>query len=364
MFQRLISFIRSDKKRALLRYYIYEVKGDLNRLRKRILPELPLSAGRNAGKINLNDQANRIYGTHRSELSTAVALLQDLHNPGGILFDSFIDRTFAANAVRKTIYTKPWIGIIHIPPNVPEWLHSAQTNEAIFATDEWLRSVPFCRGLFTLSAYHKNHLIPKFNFPVDNLLHPTEFPELKWSLDRFVSNREKKIIQAGWWLRRVTSIYLLEAKGYHKVVLMKQDADAAHHLKLELTHLHLEEKIGKREIGSVQKTDYLSNKKYDQWLSENIVFLDLFDASANNAIIECIARNTPLLVNPIEPVVEYLGADYPLYFSSLAEAAEKAEDLDLVKKAHLYLAEMPDKRKLTNDYFRESFENSNIYRSL
>ena len=58
-------------------------------------------------------------------------------------------------------------------------------------------------------------------------------------------------------------------------------------------------------------------KEYDQLLEKNIVFIELIDASANNTILECIVRNTPIIVNKIEPVVEYLGDDYPLYFENL-----------------------------------------------
>ncbi|MCX6304482.1 MAG: hypothetical protein NT040_05905 [Bacteroidetes bacterium] len=364
MYHRFISFVRSDKKKALLRYFLYEVRGDLNSLLKRIFPGTLFSTGKSDGKINLAGQAGRMYGSHRSGWSFAVTSLRELHNPGGILVDAFIDRTFAADSVRRTTYSEPWVGFIHVPPQVPEWLHSQQSNEAIFATPEWKQSVPFCRGLYTLSAYHQKHLNPLFDFPVEHLIHPTAFPDLTWSPERFSANRDKKIIQSGWWLRKVTSIYLLEVKNYRKFVLMKQDADAEMNMKLELEHLQLGDKLGNRELHSVEKTGFLSDRKYDQWLSENIVFLDLFDASASNAVIECIARNTPLLVNPLEAVVEYLGDGYPLYFKSMDEAAGKADDMDLVHEAHRYLAAMPGKEKLTGEYFKNSIEHSQIYRAL
>jgi len=343
---------------------MYELRGDLNTLLKRIFPYTPFATGRNEGKINLTGQAGRMYGSHRSGWSFAVTSLLDLHNPHGILVDGFIDRTFATDAVRRKVYTEPWIGFVHVPPHVPEWLHDTQTNEAIFSTGEWKQSEPFCRGLFTLSGYHRKYLESRFSFPVENLVHPTALPDLKWSMDRFRSNKDKKIIQSGWWLRRATSIYLLDVNGYKKIILMKQDADADRHLDLEMENLQLRERIGKRELVSIQKIDYLPHRKYDHWMSENLVFLDLFDASASNAVIECIVRNTPLLINPLEPVIEYLGAGYPLYFKSLEEAARKAEDLDLVYHAHCYLADLPEKKKLTGEYFRESFKNSQIYRSL
>ena len=106
-----------------------------------------------------------------------------------------------------------------------------------------------------------------------------------------------------------------------------------------------------------------SPQDYDRLLSKNIVFLHLYFAVANNAIIECVARNTPVLVNRLPSVEEYLGTGYPLYFRTLEEAADKAEDTDLVKETHQYLVRMP-KQWLSGDYFRNSLMESDFYRSL
>jgi hypothetical protein len=99
-------------------------------------------------------------------------------------------------------------------------------------------------------------------------------------------------------------------------------------------------------------------------LSENIVFIELYDANANNTIVECIARGTPILVNPLPAVVEYLGEDYPLYFNNLPEAAEKALDLKLILEAHQYLMECETRGKLGSGYFLKSFCESEVYRLI
>ena len=81
----------------------------------------------------------------------------------------------------------------------------------------------------------------------------------------------------------------------------------------------------------------LDNKTYDYMLSVNICFINLYDSSANNAVIECIARNTPLLINKHPAVVEYLGDNYPFYYENIEQASHMAEDFDLIKKTHEYL---------------------------
>ena len=59
-----------------------------------------------------------------------------------------------------------------------------------------------------------------------------------------------------------------------------------------------------------------------------------------------------MLVNPIDSVVEYLGKDYPFYYYSLDEAAEKLEDDDLIQKTSEYLRSrksLVDKSKFVRD---------------
>ncbi len=108
----------------------------------------------------------------------------------------------------------------------------------------------------------------------------------------------------------------------------------------------------------------VSNEEYDRLLSENIVLLWLYDANANNAVIECIARATPLLVNPLPAVVEYLGQEYPLYFTTLSEAAAKALDPGLILDAHNYLATCETRAKLTPEFFLRSVRESDVYRGI
>ena len=101
-------------------------------------------------------------------------------------------------------------------------------------------------------------------------------------------------------------------------------------------------------------------ERYDALLSENVVAIELFDASANNIVIECIARNTPILVNRHPAVVEYLGQGYPLYFSDPAQVPDMLA-ADRVFEAHEYLVNL-DKTWLSGADFRDSI--AGILRSL
>ena len=81
-------------------------------------------------------------------------------------------------------------------------------------------------------------------------------------------------------------------------------------------------------------------------------------------MVECIARATPMLINRIAPVEEYLGADYPFYFESLDEAARKAQDLNLVAATHEYLMQCPMRKKLSPSTFLDDLRNSDVYQNL
>ena len=96
-------------------------------------------------------------------------------------------------------------------------------------------------------------------------------------------------------------------------------------------------------------------EEYDNLLSENIVLVDLFDASANNTVLECIIRNTPILINKLPAVVEYLGLDYPLYFNNLNEIDNLLEEKNIIK-SHEYLKNM-DKSKFELNYFASKIIN-------
>jgi hypothetical protein len=315
-------------------------------------------------KINLADELKGFYGQHRSGWLWALGHLKPLHDPKGILFDSFIERTFCWNPAGIQRHEQPWIGFIHVPPNVPRWFRYDQSNDFIFQTEAWKESLPYCRGLFTLSRYHKVSLESKLALPINNLIFPTETPLLKWTWERFQANKEKKIIQVGWWLRKLHTIFQLPARTYKKIFLRITHADIDGFMKKEREILVQEGQFQDSMYETAESVTYIPHQLYDEWLSENLIIVNLYDSSANNTLIECIVRNTPLLINPIEPVVEYLGRSYPLYFSSLQEAADKAEDPDLIMKAHLYLIDHPLKEKLTGEYFMRSLANSEVYRSL
>jgi hypothetical protein len=269
-------------------------------------------------------------------------------------------------------YKQPWVGFIHNPPNMPMWFHYHESPQSIFAKDIWKKSLENCLGLFALSQYQAAWLRATTGKPVSVLIFPTEIPERQFDLKRFRANQQKKIIQVGWWLRQLSAIYRLPLArgnplGYEKIRLVPHffaDADAYLNTliakELEIYGWEVELRFAE----NTRKQPHVDNDEYDELLSENIAFAFLYDASASNLVLECIARGTPLLINPLPAVVEYLGEAYPLYVENLEQAAAKALDLDLLCQAHDYLKALDTRRKLTAEYFLASFQASTVYQSI
>jgi hypothetical protein len=111
--------------------------------------------------------------------------------------------------------------------------------------------------------------------------------------------------------------------------------------------------IIKRNYQSVTSITRLDNDDYDKLLASHVVFLKLEDASAVNTIIECIIRNTPVIVNRLPATVEYLGSNYPLFYDHVHEVS-KFTTKD-IQAAYKYLSKM-NKTPFVADTFVAGFK--------
>ena len=319
-------------------------------------------------KINLGTQIT--FNSHRSGWAYCIEALAPLHNDKGILFDGFIENNFSWEGGEGKVYDEPWVGFVHNPPNQPKWWDYQNSIESILGRDKFKESLKNCLGLFSLSEYLSEYLRKKLNVPVSTLIHPTEIPDNIFDPQKFKQNSDKKVIQIGYWLRKINSIYSLplDSKKYTKVRLVPTGKmDKYFNLLEKLRETEAKEYNIQHDpifFSNTKLQGFLENDEYDEWLTKNITFVDLYDSSANNAVIESIARGTPLLVNPLPAVVEYLGKDYPFYFNNLEEAAKKAENFELVEETHHYLLNCEARKKFSQEAFRKDLEESKVYKSL
>ena len=114
-------------------------------------------------------------------------------------------------------------------------------------------------------------------------------------------------------------------------------------IKHMMEYLH---KISK----DIEIMEYVDNHNYDQLLTKNIVFLNLVDGSAINTLLECLVRNTPIVVNRHPAVVEILGDKYPLFYDDVFMVGKMLQEPGIIHKTHIYMTQL-DKSSFHMDFF-------------
>ena len=277
-----------------------------------------------------------------------------ISNDSKLIFLDMIEEYFMWN--KKNVINNLWFGIIHCTPDVPnQWKICDISN--LFDNLNFMISIKNCKFIITLSNNVKEYLDNKFNnlninVPVIFIKHPINFNNiLKFDMDAYINNENKKLIQIGQQLRKISSIFEVKIENHQKLWLT-----GIPNLILADEKLIIDYKILKKKLPNDYRnlfTYVKDTNEYDKLLETNIVFLDLYNSAANNTILECIVRNTPVIVNRTIGVIEYLGKDYPLYFDNLDQVNDLL-DIEKIKSAYEYLENM-NKEDITMEYFIDKF---------
>ena len=364
-------------------------------------------------KINMYSiTQERLVGLHYSGWNYVInGMNMKLDNPNGIMLNGFIDKTFHweydfNSKVGIIPYKEKWIGFLH---HALDQDYSPYNCVELFNKPLFLESLKVCSGLYVFSDYLKNWVSNILkekglkNVKVEKLIHPTKTPNITFNYLKFLNNNNKSVIQIGGWYRNSYAIYELKTY-FNKIVLkglrmdnyfkpLEFDFDDILKINYNNTNKNNSENQGcgivscgfeyhsskaeqtenkyltgmvsmlKRNYEKVKILENVSNLEFDLLLSQNIVFLELIDCSASNTVIECLIRNTPLLINPHPAIIELFGINYPFYYKSYEEANKKSDDINLIYKTHIYLKKI-DKTILNIKYFIDSIKQSKIYKSI
>jgi hypothetical protein len=346
---------------------------------------------------------------HRSGWSYVIGGLmnldaQHLLKSCDVMLDTYVDRSFhwgydILKYIGMMPYTKPWYGFVH---HTFDTSHSEYNCTNLLSNPDFIESLKVCRGILVLSKYLAEQFRSSLktlniDVPVYTLYHPMEFVPNVFSINKFLSNSSRKIVQIGAWLRNPYGIYALPLSiGRGKLELTKvalkgkemdqyfpppgflasledvllkddwfdvkktgRDSVCRDQISRDLICRHTAS-INKyckglydhiiSELHSVEILEKLSNEDYDKLLAENIVFLNLIDCSAVNTVLECIVRNTPLIVNRIDAIEEILGPSYPGFYNTLNEAADLCQDIDKIIEIHIYMSKL-DKERYKLEHF-------------
>jgi hypothetical protein len=252
----------------------------------------------------------------------------------GILLDDYVEQTFCYQP-EPMIYQEPWIGIFHHPPNIPQFTTPPESLHEMLAGEAFQQSLPQLRGAIALSKYLAEHLRESLSVPVWVIKHPSEIPEQGWSFDRYHASQPKKLVQLGWYLRNTRAIYQVPKLRDHCKLRYLPGLERLIDYDQKVLNMWFETER-RVEYGGVTECGYVPAQDYDETLNTSVVLTELFEASANNVVVECIARGTPIVVNRHPATIEYLGENYPLYFDEPPEIPHLLQP-DRVLAAHQHL---------------------------
>lgn len=363
---------------------------------------------------NQNDDS----GTHRSGWKYVYDSIYKYSSKNSdILLDMYIDETFhwysdVYQFLEIIPYRKKWIGFIHHTFNTSFTDYNCVN---LLKNKLFLESLKYCKCIIVLSEYLKNELIKELKsigvcVDVFVVCHPTELNVPSFDYKKFIENKDGKILNVGSWYRNIYSFYSLNftvsyksnifnmctrstiTKGgvynLSKTILAGKkscnyfpnehflpdfknflcDSDGKNKEKSNdnkcsdnkccdtiKNNWNLDfYNDTESKINSVKIISHLQNSEYDEMLTQNIVFCNLIDASAVNTLIECVARNTPIIISRLPAVVELLGVNYPLYIDNLTVVENTMYiPLDSIKKAH-YMLCAADKYVLSIENFVEN----------
>jgi len=334
---------------------------------------LTFDPAKRTGKMNMNGVLTFIG--HRYGWSYVLGLLERFHGTEGPMLDGFIDSTFRWNHLavppvneRQLPYQQPWFGFMHNPVlRMPEWFTTHEMQPGSFLrAPTFHASLPTCKGIYVMSKPAAEFLGNVLPVPVNHVYSTTGVPapEHMFSMEKFDANAERSIVQVGWWCRRFRTLYDLQSP-YRKVFLNPHLNNKASVAALRDIEANTQQyKLSEEQTASVHCQDFLSDQDYDILLSNNLVMLHMYDAIANNAIVECMARGTPILVNPLPSVVDYLGVDYPFYFKTIEEANKKLGSRTLIAETSAYLRTSGVADKVKPETFLRDIQASPIFQSL
>ena len=330
---------------------------------------------------------------HRSGWPFAVkGLLNAARNNGKetVFFDPYVDKTFhwgynTFSHMGLIPYQKKWAGVIHHT----FWPHAGPNHcGKLFKNKLFVTSLKHCVCLIALSETLAKALrmaLGEIGFghvPVKVVMHPTEFGIRPWNPRKYFPVKQQslayipslnlghildKVDRGDWEMEKPrysrAHTAILGDELYHLRSIVQigdwlRDPDGIIDLPLD-PELDFVKKIlcatGKAADRTSSSTcgvvlpiipklnvdieyiDYVTNDKYDDLLTSSVVFLKLWDCSAVNTVIECIARNTPIVVNRLPAVEEVLGADYPGLWDTLEQAAAICEDDAIIDACHKHL---------------------------
>lgn len=282
-------------------------------------------------------------GYHRWGWYNTLKHLSVLHTETGILFDDFVEQNFCYNS-NPEVYNEPWVGIFHHPVNPPYFSNPRENLDTMLDSSAFKKSSKHLKLAIAMSNELANYLRKRLKCKVIMIHHPIGGNPPKFSFYNFIKNKDKSIIQVGNYLRNTSIIHQIDT-NFSKVKIVS----GLEWLKNYSIRVNMYWRNSNRKyFNDVKELNFQTPSQFDKLLSENIIISEYFALSASNTILDCIIRNTPIIINRTSAAEDYLGKNYPLFFENIDEI--KYFNSKSFLNAYNYLIEL-DKRRFSINYF-------------
>ncbi|RWS06868.1 uncharacterized protein B4U79_00388, partial [Dinothrombium tinctorium] len=244
------------------------------------------------------------WGHHHNNAFAACVnkLKSEVHaDDATVLFAPSVEDTLCDNPA--LFVNNPWIGIVHEVVEHPEQFYYPDLKR--MCSHLYQQQMKNCKGLFTLTTYQRDflekHLSTPNKIPIQTLNYPIiDHTSVESQVLRSLKeNSEIDLVFIGSFSRDFKLFYDAKVPSYIRKKLLIGDEAA--------------EEERKKAPPEVSIMERLNDEEYEEMLKKSIVFLALkYDGAANTVILECIARNVPIVVPAMRSTVEYIGEKYPL----------------------------------------------------
>ena len=281
----------------------------------------------------------------------------------------------------KELISNNWklITFLHTPPcstmrdndiRHEEMIYSSQYgNKQVFELINNNNLKDKIQFIYTLSAHHKEYLLnktPHYKYNLLSINHPIEITgqEKTFDYELFLQNRQ--ILHIGWQMINFKQFVDFKIPSeFFKSILVKSSFEN------DWNKLYDSLSFDKIHSEYITVLKELKNCEYEKLFVNSCLFVYFEDCSINNIILECIKFNTPIIINKIPAVVQYLGEDYPLYYSNpedlnnlkhraylLSKIVETNKYLENMNKTHVSVEAFNS--KLAYDLYKLNTNNNNL----
>lgn len=279
------------------------------------------------------------YGKHRFSNNAILQALREQSAPDSeMLFVWWVEKMFLGaeyGSVVERLCETEWFGVMHVPLLTPNWAMYSQNNLAkLYFMPSWRKALKKCRGIITLSDHMQEQLSATYpDLNVFSAKHPIPEAAASFNFDAFQA--DPKLLLVGAWLRDFDGFHAVKSPWRKKLIFNHYAEDFITRCYHKYRPRMLE------DIKSLDHVSFLENDDYDALVQSSVLYLNLHETSANNALCECIAYAAPFVSLRHPAIEEYCGPDYPLFVDDICTL-----DISIsqVREAHDYLKERQELR--------------------